>query len=170
MRGLDPRLHPFRRMVDCRVKPGNEDKPSAANRPAFKTTTTARHNYVELIELFTIFTWVSTFLTLFGRRKIFRRFCDSPAGARCLWTSGRRNLPVEPFPTRFIPSIKPHRLAGADFFWERGAAVGVGGAAPFIHRPRGAEANPALEVAPARRGFPVRPASRTTTCSTHSCK
>ena len=25
MRGLDPRIHPFREMMDCRVKPGNDD-------------------------------------------------------------------------------------------------------------------------------------------------
>jgi hypothetical protein len=26
MRGLDPRIHPFRKMMDCRVKPGNDDR------------------------------------------------------------------------------------------------------------------------------------------------
>jgi hypothetical protein len=24
MRGLDPRIHPFKKMMDCRVKPGND--------------------------------------------------------------------------------------------------------------------------------------------------
>jgi hypothetical protein len=25
MRGLDPRIHHFRKMMDCRVKPGNDE-------------------------------------------------------------------------------------------------------------------------------------------------
>jgi hypothetical protein len=28
MRGLDPRIHPFREKMDCRVKPGNDRGPS----------------------------------------------------------------------------------------------------------------------------------------------
>jgi hypothetical protein len=31
MRGLDPRIHPFQKRTDCRVKPGN-DELSAATR------------------------------------------------------------------------------------------------------------------------------------------
>jgi hypothetical protein len=26
MRGLDPRIHPLQKMMDCRVKPGNDNQ------------------------------------------------------------------------------------------------------------------------------------------------
>jgi hypothetical protein len=32
MRGLDPRIHPFRKMMDCRVKPGNDDRENLYQR------------------------------------------------------------------------------------------------------------------------------------------